>query len=67
MRLTYIGGIDSVDVPLEYGGEVTVARGETADFPDELAQRMLEQSDIWKLADAPKAKAKKAGDAGEEG
>lgn len=43
---------DEVDVPLPVSGlNVRVARGETADFDEELAQSLLEQTVNWELGD----------------
>lgn len=64
-ELRYVGPIDAVEVPLEYGGHIVVARDGTAEFPDELAERLLEQAANWQRAAPPKGKSK-AGAAGGE-
>jgi hypothetical protein len=56
MKLTYVGPHDGVVVPLPLGGEITVAPGETADFPDSLGVRLAEQPSNWQ----PTAKTKPA-------
>lgn len=50
--IRYDGPVDAVDVPLPSGIVVTVARGETARFPDALAERLLEQ-DVWSRPSDP--------------
>ena len=58
MKLTYVGPLDGVVVPLPLGGEIDVLPGESADFPDSLAVQLLEQPSNWKAA----AKAKPTDD-----
>jgi hypothetical protein len=53
MRLTYIGPTDGVEVPMPDGtGDITVAHGHSAEFPDKLAHALLEQPDNWKKTKA---------------
>lgn len=51
MKLTYVGphGL-GVDVPLPNGGSLHVDPGESAEFTDAHAQRLLEQADNWQAA-----------------
>lgn len=60
-KLRYIGPHTAVDVPLPPYGHVVaqVARGETYDFPAELAPGLLEQTTNW---EAVKSTAKPAKD-----
>lgn len=55
MRIVYTGGFDEVDVPyIEDNVEkrFTAKNGEPAECPDELAELLLEQADIWKRAES---------------
>lgn len=50
MRIVYSGGFDEVEVPYVEDGTPKWFRakpGEPAECPDELAVRLLEQSDVW--------------------
>jgi hypothetical protein len=58
MRLTYVGGIDEVEVPLPTGGVVACKRGGECDIPDSVAAGLLDQPDNWRRAkEAAKPKA----------
>lgn len=50
MKLKYIGPHDAVEVPLPFGGFITVKNGEVKDLPDSLSEGLLEQKDNWKKA-----------------
>jgi hypothetical protein len=53
VKLIYIGAHDAVDVPLDgpVQGVITAQRdGPAVDVPDELARRLLEQAENWRLA-----------------
>ena len=43
MDLTYIGPHAEVEVPLDGGSSIVVARGASADFPADVAKGLLEQ------------------------
>ena len=48
MNLTYVGGHDAVDVRVpDWAPEPTVANGESYDFPDAVAELLLEQPTNW--------------------
>lgn len=53
MKLTYVGPHDMVEVPLSHG-RVLVARGQSADFGDAVAESLLAQGDAhWKSEGKP--------------
>lgn len=55
MRIEYIGLFDEVIVPAlldQQGYARTVRRGEPVDVPEELAERLLEQTANWRKAPA---------------
>ena len=56
MKLTYVGPLDRVRVPLPTGGAPEVARGEDINVPDSYAERLLEQPSNWRRASKPAAK-----------
>lgn len=60
MKVEYAGPHKAVDVPLANGHVITVRRGESAEFPEQVAKGLLDQ-DTWvkPKAAAPK-KAEKA-------
>lgn len=66
MRIEYHGPHDGVEVPLADGRVIEVMRGQSAEFPEEVAKSLLEQS-TWReaTASAP-SKIKKAAKAEEE-
>ena len=48
MELTYTGGHDAVEVRVpDWGPQPTVANGDSYDFPDAIAELLLEQPDNW--------------------
>lgn len=64
MRLQYVGGFDAIEVPLpDTGIQVTCERDGTAEFPDEIAVRLLEQAANWAPAPPPAKKSKDGGEA----
>lgn len=54
MRVEYQGAHDGVDVHLPSGIVRTVMRGDAADFPDDVAESLLEQAGQWKRVAAAK-------------
>lgn len=50
MQLRYVGPVDALDVPLPYGGTVTVKRGEEVKLPNSLAEELLKQKTNWEKA-----------------
>lgn len=63
MKVEYAGPHAAVDVPLANGHVITVRRGESADFTEQLAKGLLVQ-DTW--VEPKKAAPKKAAKAEEE-
>ena len=62
MRIVYTGAFDEVEAPyLENGQQrwVKARPGEPVECPDELAERLLEQSDTWGRAESPTRPARK--------
>jgi hypothetical protein len=59
MQIRYVGPFDVVEVP-DLGRD-DIKQGDTVDVPDELGERLLEQTDNWQPVKAPKPK---PGDAG---
>lgn len=53
MKLVYIGRFDEVAVEDISGFTALVKNGESFDVPDELADKLLEQAENYKKADAP--------------
>lgn len=56
MRIVYTGAFDEVEVPYVEDGTPKWFRAkpdEPVECPDELAVRLLEQTDIWKRAESP--------------
>lgn len=50
MKLTYIGPLGSVSIPLPNGRMVECAHGEICEVPDEIGERLLEQEGNWEQA-----------------
>lgn len=48
MKVTYVGPHDAVVIPAL--DDLEVKRGETAEVPDDVAERMLEQPGNWRVA-----------------
>lgn len=46
--LRYVGPFDQVHVPLATGGEINVAQGAVATFPDDMAESLLDQPSNWR-------------------
>lgn len=67
MRIEYHGPHDGVEVPLADGRVIEVMRGQSAEFPEEVAKNLLEQSTWHEAAPAtePTTKTKKAAKAEE--
>lgn len=63
MKVEYAGPHKAVDVPLANGHVITVRRGESAEFPEQVAKGLLSQ-DTW--VEPKKAAPKKAEKAKEE-
>lgn len=57
MKVEYVGPHAAVDVPLANGHVITVRRGESAEFPEQVAKGLLVQ-DTW--VEPKKAAPKKA-------
>lgn len=57
MRIEYHGPHDGVEVPLADGRVIEVMHGEAAEFPEEVAISLLEQS-TWRKADEAPAPVK---------
>jgi hypothetical protein len=55
MKLVYRGPHRGVYVPLPDGREIEVAHGQAAEFPDEVADSLLEQAGNWEPAEKPSA------------
>jgi hypothetical protein len=60
MRITYIGHLDGVEVPVG-NAAVTVAHGETVDLPDAVARGLLDQTSQWRRG-KPAAKTDEGGE-----
>ena len=56
MKVTYVGGIDALDLHLPSGIVKTVKTGETIEVPDDFAAVMLEAVGVWEKAKAEKPK-----------
>lgn len=61
MKLIYRGPHAGVYVPLPDGREIEAERGQAAEFPDQIAESLLEQPGNWQ-PDKPAAKAAKKED-----
>lgn len=48
MKLTYIGPLGSVRIPLPNGRSVECAYDESCEVPEDLGQSLLEQEGNWK-------------------
>ena len=61
MELVYTGHHDVAEVALPFGGAAVVEHGASFDFPDELAEQLLEQPNNWRPAEKAAAKTTRKG------